>query len=142
MLSICRHAESLANIGHSAELNTDLSIQGKKQAKQLQGQYDLVIISPMKRALKTFALSNIIANQVYIEPLFRERIYNQTDMLEPREKIETEEDFQQRILNIRKYLVQIRTQYPLASILIISHGITLAYLFGKRLHNAQLMTLT
>lgn len=47
----CRHAQSVGNIGQKLVIDSPLTDQGIRQAKLLQGYFDIVISSPMRRCI-------------------------------------------------------------------------------------------
>ena len=70
-----RHGESLHNadpVKHDGIRNPGLSDLGKKQAAQLSGTSDLIIVSPLKRTLETLQFSKIKSKKIISCILFRE----------------------------------------------------------------------
>lgn len=57
-MKFCRHAQSYENIGVS-RIDSPLTDYGVEQAKLLTGNYDCVIVSPLRRAIETLHYSNI-----------------------------------------------------------------------------------
>lgn len=75
-----------------------LTDNGINQAKKLSGHYDLIVISPLRRAKETLQYSSITYNNIIINDNFRERIFNTTDRLLSEDKIiETDQDFFNRV---------------------------------------------
>lgn len=141
-ITLLRHAESEFNVGISDEPDVDLTDKGRLQAASLTGHYDLVLCSPLRRCLETLTRSNITYDEFRIEPLLREQITNQSDLL-PGEtfELESEEHLLDRIEKITLSLKGER-----GSILLVTHSDFIWYWsshlyeserFGKHLGNAE-----
>ncbi len=68
-LTLIRHAQSKAQTGEQAWLDPELSDLGRQQARRVAGffsgtQYDLAIVSPLRRARTTFELARIRAHEI------------------------------------------------------------------------------
>lgn len=95
---LIRHAESMFNIGMSNDVDVGLTEQGINQASQLDGYYDVIICSPLKRCIDTLTFSNIRYGLLSIDPIVREVIREQSDMLlNENFYVETEENIFERI---------------------------------------------
>ena len=83
-----------------------LSEDGMTQARSLLGYYDVVIISPLVRALQTYSCSQIKSGQVLVSPLFREHRNNQEcNYFYNEERVqETDEEFKQRTIKAMGYI--------------------------------------
>ena len=57
-LYFTRHAESQGNVG-SNTIDSPLTPAGIEQAKLLSGHFDLVVVSPLRRAQETLHYSRI-----------------------------------------------------------------------------------
>lgn len=80
---LLRHCESLFNTGDdTASTDVPLSAKGEHQASKLTGEFDLVIVSPLRRAEQTLELSKIrwhqLCSQCY---LVREHVVDLCDVL-------------------------------------------------------------
>lgn len=129
-----RHAESLANIGKCCGYNSELSELGIKQATNLYGEYDLVIMSPLKRCIQTLAYSKIKYNNVEINHLVREVMRRKESFLE-NEKIiyETDEDVSIRIKKFKKLL-----QNYSGKILVVTHSHFIWHLTSKMIDDKMM----
>ena len=62
-ITIIRHAQSKFNAGEfrTAEeiRNCKLTDHGKMQAKNLDQSFDIIVLSPLKRAIETYVNSNL-----------------------------------------------------------------------------------
>lgn len=129
-ITIIRHAESLYNNGTATESqlkNCKLSEQGKVQASsELNGlEFDLLILSPLKRAVETYAYSNIKTADIVISHLFREWKTSKLNMMDGEEEdpigssFETQEQFENRTHLALEFLKSLSEKYK--KIGIISH---------------------
>ena len=77
-ITIIRHAQSKFNAGEyktEEEIrNCRLTNYGVEQAKQLNHSFDLLVLSPLKRAFETYVNSNIKCKQLTISELVREQL--------------------------------------------------------------------
>ena len=71
-ITFIRHAQSLYNAGLADVKNCPLSPSGCQEASRLVGEFDLLVLSPLKRAIQTYAFSQIKAGEIVISPLARE----------------------------------------------------------------------
>jgi broad specificity phosphatase PhoE len=72
-ITFIRHGLSESNMGRNVDTkNTKLALEGMENVKNLSGEYELIILSPLRRAIQTYALSNIKTQNVIISPLVRE----------------------------------------------------------------------
>ncbi len=69
---VMRHKQSLANLHGDAGKDCELSDYGKIQSKQVCGEWDLVIVSCLKRAQQTLTCSNLSYKQKLVTPFCRE----------------------------------------------------------------------
>ncbi len=110
-VTIIRHGQSKQNAGqckNDDELrNCALSDVGKEQSKNLNQNFDVVIVSPLKRAIETYENSNIKAGNVIYSDLFREhREHNLSEFLENEEVI-PEINVRQRAQNAFQFLKEL-----------------------------------
>jgi broad specificity phosphatase PhoE len=120
-----RHGESWHNadpVKFDQVRNPGLSDLGKKQASSLSGTSDLVILSPLKRAVETLAFSKIKSDKIVSSLLFREwTAHGASCWLEgenEKEIWETERDLQKRAMKAWQF---VRTR-PETFITIVAHG--------------------
>lgn len=121
-----RHAESRANCGEKI-IDTPLSNRGIEQAKNVEGTFDLVIVSPCRRTLETLHWSKIKCPNVIVEKDIREMIQDETSslILEQRENFqpETLDSFWSRAHRFTRTLEKHCADIgPGKKVLIISHG--------------------
>jgi broad specificity phosphatase PhoE len=112
---LIRHAESEFNLAHDQGLcddrkDSDLTSTGEDQAKQLgkdlsEIQFDLILVSPLKRAQRTYELSNLHGDKYLISNLIREYRTDPCDFLDTEPIVlETQTEIQTRIDQIKDYL--------------------------------------
>lgn len=92
----CRHGQSYANIGYDI-LNTPLSEEGRRQASLLTGEYDVVLVSPLRRCQETLALSGIKYKKKYTVDLLREICHSRADSFDENWVKEEWGDFRNRV---------------------------------------------
>lgn len=116
-----RHAESEGNCGAN-RVDSQLSHNGILQAGQLSGEFDCVIISPLRRTKETLHYSSIKYNKIYISDNFRERIFSDTSRLLFEHDIteETDKSFFHRVNLFHKELEEICKAHK--KILLIGHA--------------------
>ncbi len=128
-ITIIRHAQSKFNAGlckTDAELrNCSLTNFGKQQASKLNQDFDILIISKLRRAIETYKNSNISANNIIFSHLVREQKENHSlNFLEGEDIIpETPDEVKERA---RKTVALIKT-LDSDNIGIISHYSFIAY---------------
>jgi broad specificity phosphatase PhoE len=129
-VTIIRHAQSLFNQGErNCDLitNCPLSDSGKYQCQNLNGKYDLIILSPLKRAIETYTYSNIKTKNIIISHLFREQVNNSDDILNGlHDEILNEESNIALWIRARQAIEFIKLQ-PEENMCIISHGMFICY---------------
>lgn len=129
-ITIIRHAQSKFNAGDFKTddelLDCRLSEFGKQQAQKLNQTFDIVILSTLRRAIETYANSNIKSkNNVVLSHLFREqRETSQLNFL-PNEEIipESPDDVRKRA----REAIQFIKNLDYTDIGIISHGYFIWY---------------
>ena len=148
-----RHAESKfnavqkankgVNLDHMTHLvNAPLSDYGQGQASQIKGQYDLVLLSPMRRCRQTLQHSQIEWVRLQELSVLREFMTDVCDFMEGEErKIETHEQLADRILAIKEFLLYVRDLQKYKTVLIVSHGDLYYQMFGQWLESAQIGTI-
>lgn len=145
-LTFLRHCQSEYNVDCNCKnKDCDLTPFGKLQAKQIQGNFDLVICSPLKRCIQTLNNSNVIYKRLEINHECREYRKDICDHFEDEEElIESEEDIKLRVNNFKKYL----ENFTQENVLVISHSDFIFYfssieisgeLFGKWVNNGEFL---
>jgi phosphohistidine phosphatase SixA len=140
-ITLIRHAQSKFNAGTAKTLaeitNSRITEKGIQQASQLNFDFDLLILSPLKRSMETYTNSNIKTKKVIISEFFREHMSSPLNFLEleDHQKLESEKELLDRVDRSLAYLKLISNDY--SHIGIISHSdflrkITLK-LLGKEL---------
>jgi broad specificity phosphatase PhoE len=117
-----RHAQSVFNATLTSEKDCDLTQLGKDQATAIEGVYDLVVCSVMKRTQQTLAYSKIKAGRTIYTLHCREKRQDICDYLPTEDETvkETEEELQERITVFLSYLKSIVS--PNQTVLVVSHG--------------------
>ena len=99
-ITFIRHAQSkynLKDINTEEYRNTGLTFEGKDNSKTLDHEFDILIVSPLRRAVETYASSNLKCGFLLTNKLFREYLefmcypdffHNETMVLETKEDIE------------------------------------------------------
>lgn len=155
-LYLIRHGESMYNVKdnysktHPREedfVNTRLTPRGKQHSSTLLGDADLLIVSPLRRTLQTYAESSLKVGRVCTTSLVREQVQTWSDRLEHESEAqapyETYAQLQLRALTAIDFV----RQQPETDIIILSHGLFLhAFCYrltGQRimLRNAQVLAL-
>ena len=132
-ITIIRHAQSKFNAGEyktEEEIrNCWLTNYGVEQAKQLNHSFDLLVLSPLKRAFETYVNSNIKCKQLTISELVREQLdgrpLNFLDLEEV--KSESSDEVRKRAREAVEYIKQLESN----NIGIISHGCFIWYLLEQ-----------
>ena len=143
MITLIRHAASTYNTYNKSIRDPPLSELGKIQAKYLNGNYDLVICSTLKRARQTLDESNIIYKKIKFTELCREFrngyptcIYNGESEVNMNE---SKEEFEIRVIKFKTMLNKKKQKYN--NIVVISHCIFLKEFCGKYLENCEIFNL-
>ena len=123
-IHLIRHAESQNNVGGRI-WNCDITENGRQQASKLQGHYDLVIVSELKRAQETLKHSNIT---------FDSKIVTK-DCAEMGELHKEDKPlFQERTLKFREYLKTLDSNKNIA---VVSHYFFVYTMSGLHMPNAH-----
>lgn len=151
-MTLLRHCQSVFNKDpKSTELDCPLTPKGIQDASQLSGTYDIIVHSPLKRAIQTLTHSHMQATDSIIETsLVKERKTDMCDFLEGEEQIyETEEQLMERINMFSKWIHDRCTtgvEKEKKSVLVITHADFIFYLpssmskgerFGTWLDNGE-----
>ena len=118
-LSFMCHGQALSNLGMSEVFDSPLTEEGKKQAADVGGHYDLVIVSPLRRCIETLLYSKITYENVSVSYDVREFAENPCDLLPGESGQERPEDLQERIERFEKTLSNVGDHLR---VLVISHS--------------------
>lgn len=143
-ITLLRHAQTEFNRSGVDERDCGITDEGVSQAQKLEGHYDLVLLSPMRRCRETLRHSRITYDDIRILEPLREHKKDLCDFLEGEEVVmETEDDVRERVKEVNKILATL----PGIRILVVSHGDLLWQLtakvgddgehYGEWLHNAE-----
>lgn len=144
-LWLIRHAESMSNAAHKYPhmkeadfVNTRLSDTGREQAALVHGPIDLLIVSPLRRTLETYAHSKLRVKRLFTSDLVREwRAYGPAGEFELESaRVETAADLYRRV----EQTIELLRAQPETNIGILSHGVFLAELarrLGRPLANGM-----
>lgn len=121
-VTFLRHAESIFNVFLHSEMDCDLSKKGIDQARALEGDYDVIILSCLRRTHQTLLYSRLTAKRILMTHLCREQQKDICDYMcgEDDSHRETEEELALRIDSFKDYLR--REVKPGERVLVISHG--------------------
>lgn len=139
-ITLVRHAESIFNCDNS-RLDKDIGLSnfGYLQASILDGEYDRIFISPMKRCIDTLKYSRIdILNSIIkIDDRIREFKTDTCDFLSDETiQFESEDNFIKRFYNFRNYLLNNHDE----NVLILTHGDFIQYfllIMDKKIDNIE-----
>lgn len=117
-----RHAESIFNRDLISEKDCDLTEKGVEQASALNGEYDIVVCSTMKRTRLTLEHSRIKYGNLIFTDLCRENRQDICDFL-PHEDETVKETKEQLEYRIQSFTYFLKSQVsPYNNVLVISHG--------------------
>jgi broad specificity phosphatase PhoE len=128
-ITIIRHAQSIHNSGEfktqEDARNAKLSEEGKRQASTVKGDFDTVVISPLRRAVETYARSSIKTRRLLMSELFREEADGCAANHFENEPIflETKEQMRARAQKAKQYIQALDSN----NIGIVAHGIFIWY---------------
>jgi len=134
---LIRHGQSSANININNNLkDVGLTDFGILQSKNINLKVDLVICSPLKRALQTLYFSNIKYNKILFLEHARERKCEIGDFLDYENiLLESTSTYNNRIQNLANILLDL----PYNNIAIVCHGCVIASLTFKYLNNCEII---
>jgi len=146
-VDLLRHAQSLFNKYGINERDPGITNEGREQAFEVGGEYDLVIISPLRRCRETLDSTRIKYKELRVDHLCREKRGSQCDFLYKEDlPQETEEEMFERIRLFKEKLYELNKKYN--RILVVSHCVYLWNLtsyvndkgerLGHRFDNCQL----
>jgi broad specificity phosphatase PhoE len=126
-----RHAESIFNRDLTSEKDCSLTEKGFQQASQVEGDYDIVFCSIMKRTCQTLENSKIKYGRLIFTDLCREKKTTICDYLphEDESIIDTDDQLEQQITRFIYFLKSQASPYQ--SVLVVSHG-DFIHAVGKR----------
>lgn len=112
-----RHAQSTENIG-LLMIDSPLTDEGRKQATKLTGNFDIVIVSPLRRCQETLHYSQIKYNTLIINNNFQRLIVYFFEY----QHEESDEFFFERTRKFEQELQAICQENPNAQILLVGHS--------------------
>lgn len=112
-ITLIRHAQAEHNVNNELHKsnNTSLTEAGIKSCKSLDFSFDLLILSPLKRVIQTYANSNIKTKNIMVSDLFQEfknNPCNLMDKMESDKTFETIEEFENRISKAISFLKELK----------------------------------
>lgn len=121
-IQVLRHAQSVFNKYLTSPKNCELTEEGKAQAAALDGEFDIVICSPLKRTCDTLSLSKIHYGRLLTTYLCREKRADICDFFEEEDETvkETDEDLAQRIEAFKIFVKANCSSYN--NVLVVTHG--------------------
>lgn len=148
MIHLIRHAESEFNRYRTNTRDCSITVEGQIQARELTGEYDLVIVSPLRRAHQTLAHSQITYKEKFIHHDIREfKDGAECNLLEYEPDIVEElDELYDRVARFRQELKVLSQKYP--RIAVISHFMFLQSLIHQVhnhrpfIHNAKIFPLS
>ncbi len=138
MITFIRHGQATHNINYEPHRkDTLLTSDGIKQVQKLNGRYDLVICSPLKRTRQTLDHSKIIYNSLVFSSICREEkdghpacYFDGEDIV-----IESKDELKKRCIAFKEYLMELKKTNN--SICVISHHNFILAMTGVRTNNAE-----
>lgn len=137
-LYLIRHAESTYNEKHqlpSAQhmpeesyVNAPLTRRGKTQASTLDGDTKLLIVSPLRRTIQTYAESKLRVGRLVTSALIRERIQTWSDRMEHETTFDAPYESLNDLWKRVHASVAFIKQQPEDEITLVSHGLYLSTL--------------
>jgi hypothetical protein len=101
-ITLIRHGQSVVNenpnLAPELRINAGLSTTGILQAKQLKFNFDLLIITPVKRSIQTYTNSDIKVANICMHDVFRELMDDSANFLElEQQKLENMQQLEVRV---------------------------------------------
>ena len=120
-VTFLRHAQSIFNRDLTSEKDCELTDYGIEQSKKINGTYDVIICSILKRAKQTLEYSELNGKQLYFTDLCREVRRDICDFFEYEDEtnLETDQELKKRIKEFKTFLKS-KTK-PGDRILVICH---------------------
>jgi broad specificity phosphatase PhoE len=140
-ITFLRHCKSIFNELLYSDKDCDLSVRGVEQARALQGDYDVVICSVMRRARRTFELSQIRASLVEYTMLCREWRNDICDFLDHEDETKDRESKEELAQRVDAFCSWVKSKYQQSGkrILVVTHADFVHVLTGgaKYLENGE-----
>ena len=136
---LLRHCESVFNANPKEQIkDCPLTKKGELQASSIEGYYNLILCSPMKRTRQTLEYSKLTYDKLEINNIIREYKTDICDFLEDEKIIyETENEILNRVSYLKKFLSSVSGH---KKILLISHADILWYLTSESLEREPYKT--
>lgn len=121
-VTFVRHAESVFNKYLTSGKDCDLTAVGRDQAAKLEGKYDVIVLSCLRRTHQTLLYSQLKASRILITDLCREKRVDICDFLlhENEANKESDEELAHRIDCFKEFLR--REVRPEETCAVITHG--------------------
>lgn len=105
-VTFLRHSQSIFNRDLTSEKDCDLTDFGIEQSKTINGTYDIIICSILKRAKQTLQYSQLQSKELYFTDLCREVRRDICDFLEGEDEtnLETDQEIQTRLTLFKEFL--------------------------------------
>jgi broad specificity phosphatase PhoE len=134
MLTFIRHAEALHNVViEYTDRNPALTDTGLAQSQQLNGSFDLVLCSPLKRTMETLRHSHIQYQSIEICKLLREHVTESADLFEEEmEFIESEGQLLERLKLLKDHIMKTESYKNKKPILLITHSDLIWYFSSQK----------
>lgn len=119
-ITFIRHAQSLFNVGKSRhQRDCGITLGGELASRSIKGTVDCVVLSPLRRAIQTYALSEVKCGRVIVSNLFREHKNGTVSNYLSKEDIdlESEDELKQRI----EIAIQFLRSLPYKQIAVFTH---------------------
>jgi broad specificity phosphatase PhoE len=139
-ITFLRHAQSIFNAYLTSEKDCDITLKGKEQAAALEGEYDVIVLSCLRRTHQTLTYSNLRAKRILMTDLCREKRVDICDYLEGEDETKKEslEELGWRIESFRNFLRAHCKETD--RILVIAHGDFIFHATGRQAYpdNAEM----
>lgn len=134
MITLLRHAQSTYNANGDMSPNVGITDEGKIQASRLNGEFDLVICSTLRRARETLDHSNIKYKKIIFTEMCREVSGgNPVNSYNGETFLENEEDIKHRITSFKLFLLKKSKRYN--KIIVVAHHDFLFRMSGYSFEN-------
>ena len=138
---ILRHCESVHNANNRSGTNCPLTEKGILQAKNISGHFDVVICSPLLRAIQTLKNSKITYDKLHTSHLCREICKDTGDFLE-HEDITYREPESKLKHRANKFKNELNKYNENKKILVVTHYHFIYHMTGLHLKNGELFEYT
>eukprot|EP01065_Artemidia_motanka_P019425 TRINITY_DN23082_c0_g1_i1.p1 TRINITY_DN23082_c0_g1~~TRINITY_DN23082_c0_g1_i1.p1 ORF type:complete len:166 (+),score=52.58 TRINITY_DN23082_c0_g1_i1:56-499(+) len=128
-IHLVRHAESVTNATGEDVVDAELSALGREQAARLGGEYDVALVSPLRRTKQTWELSGMSAREVRECIDCRECVIDDCDRMEHEPLfVESEEVVAARVQRLLSILREAARDHP--RVVVVTHSELMSELLG------------